>query len=350
MLTMNVALIGAGNISGIYLSNLGTRFPAVRVIGVCDLIREKAEAAAGQFGVQIYDDMHAAFADPAVDAIVNLTRPHQHYDVTRQALIAGKHVYSEKPLAAAIEQGRELVALAAEKGLYLGGAPDTFLGDGIQTCRALIERGEIGRPVAATAFMTGHGPESWHPDPAFFYQFGGGPMMDMGPYYVSALVELMGRVRSVMGMAETSFAERTMTCKEHFGEVIRPEVATHVGGLMRFESGAIATIVTSFDVWAAQLPRIEIYGELGTLSAPDPNTFRGPVLLYKPEWGEFREQPLLSTEFSENCRGLGIDGMAAAIAANRPDFACSHRRTFHVLDVMTGFVRSSRSGAAVEMA
>ena len=195
-----IGIVGIGCISGIYLENITNRFRNIEVVGVCDLIRERAEAAVAKYPIpKLYEDMHELFADPEVDIVLNLTRPYQHYDVSKAALLAGKHVYSEKPLGASFEEGLELVKLAEERGLWIGGAPDTFLGAGIQTCRKLIDEGAIGDVVGATAFMTGHGPESWHPDPAFFYKFGGGPMMDMGPYYVTALVNLLGAVKRVGG-------------------------------------------------------------------------------------------------------------------------------------------------------
>jgi len=346
---MNIAFIGVGNISGIYLKNITSRFTEMKIVGLCDLIRERAEKAAAEYGIgKIYSDMYEAFADPEVDLILNITRPYQHYEVTRQALLAGKHVYSEKPLGASFEEGRELVKLAKEKGLMIGGAPDTFLGAGIQTCKKLIDDGYIGRPIAASAFMMGAGPDSWHPDPITFYQYGGGPMLDMGPYYITALTYMMGRVESVMGMTAKSFPERLFTCKEHFGETGKVDVATHLTGSLRFESGAIGTITTSFDIKSSQLPWIEIYGEKGTLYVPDPNTFGGPVKLYRPEDGEIREIPLMY-ENASNSRGLGLLEMARAIRDGKDDFITSSKRTFHVLDVLTAFQRSSDSGSVVYM-
>jgi len=346
---MNIAFIGVGNISGIYLQNITQRFTEMQIVGLCDLVRERAENAAAKYGIgKVYKDMYEAFADPEVDIILNITRPYQHYEVSRQALLAGKHVYCEKPLGASLEEGKALVELAAEKGLMIGGAPDTFLGAGIQTCKKLIEDGYIGRPIAASAFMLGFGPDSWHPDPGFFYKYGGGPMMDMGPYYITALTYLMGRIESVVGMTAKSFPERLFTCKEHFGETEKVEVATHLTGSMRFESGAIGTIITSFDVKKTTLPRIEIYGEQGTLIVPDPNTFGGPVMLYRPEDGEISVRPLLFPHAS-NSRGLGLREMALALRDGKDDFITSSRRTFHVLDVLTSFQRSQDSGTVVHM-
>ena len=348
-MAIGVAFIGVGNISGIYLKNITMRFTEMKIVGLCDLVREKAEKAAAEYGIgKIYTDMYEAFDDPAVDLILNITRPFQHYEVTKQALLHGKHVYSEKPLGASIEEGRELVALAAERKLMVGGAPDTFLGAGIQTCKKLIDDGFIGRPVGASGFMMSHGPESWHPDPEFFYKYGGGTMLDMGPYYLTAMTYLLGRVETVSATTSRSFQQRTMTCKEHYGEKIDVDVSTFLSGTMRFESGAVGTLTTTFDVWRSTLPCIEIYGEKGTLFVPDPNTFDGPVKLYRPEDGEVREMPLLFGN-RENSRGLGLLEMARAIRDGHDDFITSSRRTFHTLDVLTAFDRSSLAGRAIEM-
>ncbi|HAN94771.1 MAG TPA: oxidoreductase, partial [Firmicutes bacterium] len=195
METTKVALIGVGDISGIYLDNLTRYFKQVEVIGVCDSIREKAEQAQKKYGIpKVYETLQEACGDGEVEIIVNLTRPYEHFAVTKAALEAGKHVYTEKPLAATKEEGEQLVNLARERGLSIGGAPDTFLGASIQTCRKLIDAGFIGEPIGFTASMICRGHESWHPSPEFYYKFGGGPLLDMGPYYLTALVNLLGRV------------------------------------------------------------------------------------------------------------------------------------------------------------
>ena len=229
--------------------------------------------------------MYEAFADPEVDVILNITRAYQHYEVTKAALEHGKNVYSEKPLATTIEQGVELVNLAKEKGLLLGGAPDTFLGAGIQTCRKLIDDGAIGDIVGCAGFMICHGHETWHPDPEFYYKRGGGPMMDMGPYYVTALVNLLGEVKGVTGVTKKAFDERIITSQPHYGEKIKVDVDTYLTGTMHFSSGAIGTIFTTFDVYYGprNQARFEVYGTKGTLFVPDPNTFGGPIRLFRPE-------------------------------------------------------------------
>lgn len=345
---VKVAMIGVGAISGIYLENLTKTFQEVELIGVCDLIRERAEKARDAYQIpKIYDTMYDAFADPEVEVILNLTRPYEHFAVSKAALEAGKHVYSEKPLGADFEEGRELVALAEKKGLLLGGAPDTFLGAGIQTCRSLIDGGFIGQPIGAAAFMICHGHETWHPDPEFYYKRGGGPMMDMGPYYVTALVNLLGGVKSVTGVTKSSFAKRVITSEPHRGEVIGVEVPTYVTGTLQFDSGAVGTLFTTFDVYYKGQARFEVYGTEGTLLVPDPNCFGGPIQLLRPEDGEYREMPL-TFDYRENSRGLGLADMACAIRTGSP-FRASYEQTCHVLEILTAFEKSSDAGKTLEL-
>ena len=340
MKRVKIGIVGVGDISGIYLENLTNHFQEIEVAGVCDLIRERAENAAEKYKIaNIYETMYDVFADPKIDIVLNLTRPYEHFDVSKAALEAGKHVYSEKPLGATIEEGKELVKLAEEKGLMLGGAPDTFMGAGIQTCRKLIEDGFIGTPVGAVAFMICRGHESWHPDPDFYYQNGGGPMMDMGPYYLTALVNLLGGVEGVTGLTRTSFQTRTITSAPHFGETINVNVPTYVTGILQFESGAIGTIFTTFDVHYKSDSRLEIYGSEGTLYVPDPNGFGGPVKLLRAEDGTIREMPLLFG-YQENSRALGLADMAKALQTGR-NFRANYHQTYHVLEIMETIEKSS---------
>lgn len=342
MKTTKIAMIGVGSISGIYLENITKMFQEIELIGVCDLVRERAEKAKEDYNIpKIYDTMHDAFADPDVDVVLNLTRPYEHFDVTSAALKAGKHVYSEKPLGATYEEGVALVALAKEAGLMLGGAPDTFMGAGIQTCRKLIDDGMIGDIVGSACFMVCHGHETWHPDPAFYYQFGGGPMMDMGPYYVTALINLVGGVQGVTGVTKTSFDTRVITSEPHCGETVKVEVPTYVTGTMHFDNGAIGTIFTTFDVHYQSQARFEVYGTKGTLIVPDPNYFGGPITLFRPEDGEFKEMPLLF-DYKENSRALGIADFGNAIQTGRPARA-DYKQTLHVLEILTAFQKSSDS-------
>jgi predicted dehydrogenase len=343
-----IGIVGCGDISGIYLTNITNLFKNIEIAGVCDLIGEKADKAVAAYHLpKKYKDMHELFADPAVDIVLNLTRPYEHHGVSMAAIEAGKHVYSEKPLGASLAEGIEIRDAAAKKGVMLGGAPDTFLGAGIQTCRKLIDDGFIGEPLGATAFMVGRGHETWHPDPAFYYQYGGGPMLDMGPYYLTALVNLLGPLKAVSGFARSSFATRTITSQPLNGTVVDVKVPTHICGLYEFVSGALGTIITSFDVHAHNLPILEIYGTNGTLSVPDPNTFGGPVKLYRPEKGEFLEMPL-TFDYAENSRGLGLSDMAEAIQLNRKARA-GVDLTFHVLEAMAGFFKASEEGRKIDL-
>lgn len=344
MKTVKIAMIGVGAISGIYLENITKTFHEIELVGVCDLIRERAEKAQQEYHVpKLYETMHDAFADSEVDIVLNLTRPYEHFEVTSEALKAGKHVYSEKPLGATLEEGEALAQLAEEKGLMLGGAPDTFLGAGIQTCRELIDKGMIGDPIGAAAFMVCRGHESWHPDPAFYYQFGGGPMMDMGPYYVTALVNLLGGVKGVTGVTKSSFPKRVITSEPHRGEIVDVEVPTYVTGILDFESGATGTIFTTFDVHYKQQARFELYGSEGTLLIPDPNYFGGQIQLLRPEDGEYREIPLMF-DYKENSRALGLADMAKALQTGR-EFRADVQQTLHVLEILTAFEKSSAKRA-----
>lgn len=345
---MKIGIVGIGVISGIYLENLTKLFKEIEVVAVCDLIKEKAIRAKEKYNIpKIYDTMYELFDDQEIDIVLNLTRPYEHYDVSYHALMAGKHVYTEKPLGATLEEGIKLTQLAKEKGLLIGGAPDTFMGAGIQTCRKLIDDGYIGTPVGASAFMVCRGHESWHSDPEFYYKFGGGPMLDMGPYYITALINLLGAVKTVSGMTKISFDKRTITSEPLNGTIIDVEVPTYVTGLMQFECGAIGTIFTTFDVHTAEVPRIEIYGSDGTLSVPDPNTFGGPVRLYRPGAREFKEIPLMFN-YDFNSRGLGLCDMAKAIATKR-GIRANNDQLLHVLEIMSSFESSSMQGKHINL-
>jgi predicted dehydrogenase len=342
----NVGIIGSGQISSIYLEAPRT-FDILNIVACADIDMERARAQAERYNVPKVCTVAELLADPEVDIVLNLTIPAAHAEVSLAAIEAGKSAYSEKPLAINREQGRALLQTAHAKNLRLGCAPDTFLGGGIQTCIKLIDDGAIGVPVAATAFMMGHGPESWHANPEFFYQVGGGPMFDMGPYYLTALIAMLGPVQRVSGSTRISFPERLITSRPRYGTRITVNTPTHIVGVMDFASGAIGTIITSFDVWSHQLPRIEIYGSEGTLSVPDPNTFGGPVFLRRAEDTEWREVPL-THGYAHNLRGIGVADMAYAMRSGRPHRA-SGDLAFHVLDIMQAIHDSSREGRHIEL-
>ncbi|HUS16773.1 MAG TPA: Gfo/Idh/MocA family oxidoreductase, partial [Chloroflexia bacterium] len=263
------------------------------------------------------------------------------------ALEAGKSVYNEKPLAITRADGGRLLDVAAARGLRVGAAPDTFMGAGLQTCRKLIDDGVIGRPVAATAFMLGHGPEAWHPDPDFFYQPGAGPLFDMGPYYLTALTTILGPVRRVTSSAQISFPERVIGSREKRGQTITVRTPTHVASVLDFAAGAVGTLVTSFDVWAHEVPRIEIYGSNGTLSLPDPNTFGGPVRVRTAQDTAWREVDL-AFGYAGNSRGVGLADMAAGLRTGRAHRA-SGALAYHVLDIMHASLEASEQGRHIEL-
>ena len=343
---VQVGIIGCGNISPIYLQS-GAKFEILDIVAVADQIMERAESRAAEYGVPRACTVQELLADPDIQIVVNITTPDAHAEVGLQVLEAGKSVYNEKPLAITREEGKRMLALAAEKGLRIGGAPDTFLGAGLQTCRKLIEDGWIGEPVAATAFLMGHGHESWHPDPEFYYKVGGGPMFDMGPYYLTALINLVGPVKRVTGSARITFPERTITSQPKFGTKIEVEVPTHIAGVLDFGNGAVGTILTSFDVWGGQLPFIEVYGTEGTLSVPDPNTFGGPIHIRPARSREWHEVPL-AYGYAENSRGLGVADMAHALLSGRKHRA-NGDLTYHVLDIMHAVHDASREGRHIEL-
>lgn len=347
MSKVKIGIIGCGNISGIYLKNCTKVFNILEVAACADLIPERAKAAAAEYGISKACTVEELLSDPEIKIVVNLTIPKAHASIAMAALEAGKCVHGEKPLAITREDGENIIKSAKAKGLLVGSAPDTFLGGGIQTCLKLINDGWIGEPIAATAFMTCHGHESWHPDPEFYYKAGGGPMFDMGPYYLTALIALMGPVKRVTGSARATFPERTITSAPKYGTKIKVDVPTHVAGILDFENGAVGTIVTSFDIWGAQLPRIEIYGTAGSLSVPDPNGFGGPVLVKRYGASGFSEVPL-THGYSENSRGIGVADMAHAIVSGRPHRA-NGDLAYHVLDIMHGFHDASSSGCHYEL-
>jgi predicted dehydrogenase len=338
-----IGIVGIGNISGIYLKNLNGMFgKRVKVTAVTDLIHERAAKANADYGIPHIKKTEDLINSSDVDIILNITEPYNHYGVSLAAVKAGKHIYTEKPICAERDEAQEVLKIAAEKKLRVGNAPDTFLGAGIQTCRKLLDDGWIGKPVAAVAFMVGRGHEHWHPGPEFYYKKGGGPMFDMGPYYLTALVNLIGPVTRVSGSTKKTFDTRTITSEPLNGKVINVDVPTHIAGIMDFANGAVGTIITSFDVYSHTLPCIEIYGSDGTLRVPDPNTFGGPVYVRRFREETWSEIPLLKN-YPDNSRGLGLTDMAEAITEGRPHRA-SGELAYHVLEIMHGFHDASASG------
>jgi predicted dehydrogenase len=345
MRKVGIGIIGCGNISTAYLK-AARRFPILDVRAVADLRSEAAERRGAEF------DLPAMRVDQLlkrddIEIVVNLTVPLAHTDVTLAVLNAGKHVHSEKPLGVNVAEATKVMALATEKNLRVGCAPDTFLGGGHQTARKLIDDGAIGTPVAGSAFFMCPGHERWHPAPGFYYLRGGGPMLDMGPYYITDLVQLLGPVASVMGSTARPKSERLVTSEPMNGTLIPVEVATHVAGTLEFESGAVVSIAMSFDVPRHRHTPIEIYGDKGSLLVPDPNRFGGEVQVAKTG-GDWQTVPLTHGHVDGEFRSIGVADMATAVVTDRPHRA-SGALAFHVLEVMEAFQTSSDEGRRVKI-
>ena len=342
---VRVGVVGCGAISGAYF--VGARsFPILDVVACADVDRAAAERKAREFGVPKVLSVDELLRDDAVEVVLNLTVPKAHVPVAMAAVGAGKHTYSEKPLGITRDEGRRLLDAAAAGGVRVGCAPDTFLGSGIQTARKLLDDGAIGRPVAFTAFMMNRGHESWHPNPQFYYEPGGGPMFDMGPYYLTALFNLFGPVRRLSGFASIAVPDRTITSQPRRGAKIRVETPDHVCGTIEFEGGAVGSIIQSFATHhpAYEPPNpITVYGTEGTMKVPDPNTFDGPVFLRRGGDAEWAEVPPAFVKGYG--RSVGLADMAHALRAGRPHRA-SGELAFAVLDAMQGFFDSSDTGRA----
>lgn len=359
MRKINLGIIGCGAISGIYIQN-SYRLSNLRLAALADLDPARPAAKIEEIKTKCASEwklpgtpelprtcsVDALLADPSVELVLNLTVPKVHAQVSRQILNAGKHVYSEKPLAISRHDSAALLKLAADKGLLTGCAPDTFLGGGLQTARKLIDDGWIGTPLGCVAFMTCPGHESWHPDPEFYYQAGGGPLFDMGPYYLTALVHLLGPIKRVSGAARATYPTRTITSQKKHGTVIPVETPTHIASTLEFAGGPIGTMLMSFDVYGANLPRIEIFGSTGSLSVPDPNTFGGEI---KVKIGRNDWAPVpLTHGYRENFRGVGASDLASAFLHRRAARA-SGQLAHHVVDVMQSCLEAAEKRTTLEI-
>lgn len=362
---VNIGVLGIGDISDVYINNL-KKYDIVNIVACASRHLKKAQKKAAQHNIpKAYATGDELIKDPNIDVILNLTLPEVHASLTMKALNAGKHVYSEKPLAATFEEGEEILSLAKEKGLSVGCAPDTFLGGRLQTCRKIIDDGSIGDVIGASAFFLSHGHESFYPTPEFFYLPGGGPLLDMGPYYITALLSLIGPVKKCCAMSKKTFDKRKIGDGPKKGEIFDVVVDTHITGVIEFNNGAIATLTTSFDVWDSALPRLEIYGTKGTICINDtdpadgPNLFGGPVFLMtqdryrwqivpklrrKPydEWEEVKVvHPFNETSHEKNSRGIGLVDMVYAIRDKRP-IRASGEMALHSLEAMMGLIKSAK--------
>lgn len=356
MSKLGIGIIGCGNISTTYLK-YAPLFKSLEIKAVADINMSAAQARAAEFGVraETVDDLLVA-AD--IDVVVNLTIPAVHYDITSRILKAGKHAYSEKPLVLTLDEGKALRDLAASKGLRVGSAPDTFLGGAHQTARAAIDAGDVGKIVGGTCHFMSHGMEAWHPNPDFFFQPGGGPILDLGPYYVTNLVQLLGPVRSVAAMSAATFASRTIGSGPRTGETVPVDTPTNIQALLEFHSGALITLSGSWDVWAHQHSNMELYGETGSLYVPDPNFFGGDVTQTKANGNatllDHMGHPYSVPNMDDNGTGranyrcAGLADMAAAIDEGR-EHRCNMDLAVHAVDVMTSILRAGETRAWVNM-
>ncbi len=337
-----VGIVGCGNVTDMYLRGCA-RFPAIELAACADLDPARAAALSAKGGFPAVS-IEGLLADPGIEIVLNLTPPTAHAGVSRAAIAAGKHVYTEKPLATTLEDARAIMADAEAAGVRVGGAPDTFLGGGLQTARALIDQGAIGQPVAANAAVLHLGPERWHPNPGFFYGPGGGPVLDVGPYYLAAMVGLIGPIVEVTGVSRGAGSERRIEKGPHAGETFTAAVPTSVFASYAFESGAIGGFLASFDIVASEVPHIEIHGTEGSLSLGDPNTFDGHVRLRAIDAAGWEDVPLA---FDGSVgRGIGLADMVGAIREGR-----SHRASgafaYHVLEVLLGTESAAATRRAV---
>jgi predicted dehydrogenase len=355
MQKVRIGILGCGAISGQYL-DMAKNFPILEIAACCDLDAARAKWAAEKYAIEKICTLEELLADKSIDIILNLTVPKAHGPTCLQILQAGKHVYVEKPLSVTREEASKLIETAKSKNLRIGCAPDTFMGAGAQTARKLIDDGAIGRPVSCTAFMMSFGVETWHPNPEFYYQPGGGPMLDMGPYYLTALLNLLGPMKRISGMASIAVPERTITHRDRatgkegpkFGKKIHVEVPDHITGLMEFQNGCIGTIITSFATRFGNYDgkqSITIYGTEGAMRVPDPNHFDGAVSIRRTDDADWSDPPL--TFVKGYGRAVGLADMAYAIRSGRANRA-SGEQGFAVLDLMQGFLDSSTKGAAYQ--
>lgn len=348
--TKKIGILGSGNIFGRYVEGLAS-FPSLEIVRVADVDTARAKSAAEEFGIDRHGDSDALYGDEDVDIIVNLTPPMHHCDTIIAGLESGKNVYVEKPIAISVEEGRKVLSVAAAGKGLLGSAPDTFLGSAVQTARGAIDDGAIGKPIGATAFVRHSRAETWHPDPSFLFKSGGGPILDMGPYYLAALINCLGPVATVYAAGVIGAPTRHVTSPDRQIETIAVEVDTHSSSIITLESGVIVSTMMSFDVWNTELPRIEIYGTEGTLSLPNPNTFDGDVRVkrnHDDDWTVLPPRvPLFGEVGSKEQfrRGLGVNDLAEAL--DGAELRVNANFAFHTLEVLAAMEVSSQSRSVV---
>ena len=351
---LGVGVIGCGNISAAYF-RLAPLFRGIEMRACADINAEAAKARAAEFGLRA-ETIDGLLAAADIDIIVNLTVPAAHYEVSKQILDAGKHVYSEKPFVLSVAEGLDLKKRAEKKGLRIGSAPDTFLGGAHQLARDIIDSGKLGRITSGTCHVMNHGMEHWHPNPDFFFQPGGGPILDLGPYYLANLIQLIGPVKQVAALTTIPFKERTISSKPRFGEKVPVNTPTTIHALLEFANGAAVSLNASWDVWQHGHAPMELFGDEGTIYVPDPNFFGGTIRYTQkadpvkklPKWDHPFAVPNQqhSQGMMANYRAAGLADMAIAIGEGRPH-RCSMELALHAVDVMTGVLKSGETGKFV---
>jgi predicted dehydrogenase len=353
---LRVGVVGCGNISAAYF-RLSKLFRGMEIVACADLDMATAQARAKEFGVRA-DTVKNLLEARDVDIIVNLTIPSAHYEVSKAAIEGGKHVYSEKPFVLSVKEGLDLAKRAEKKALRIGSAPDTFLGGAHQLARSIVDSGAVGRITSGTAYVMSRGLEHWHPNPDFFFQPGAGPVLDIGPYYITDLIQLIGPVKRVTSFASIPMKERLITSQPRYGQKISVNTPTTIHAILEFESGALVTLNASWDVWKHGHAPIELYGQDGSLFVPDPNFFGGEVR-YTKKADPVKKTPKWNHPFSvpnqqhaqgamANYRTCGLADMAIAIEQGRPH-RCSMELALHAIDVMTGILRAGETGKVVDM-
>jgi predicted dehydrogenase len=341
---VRVGVVGCGVISRHYAAN-AKAFESFELVACADVDAAQARSLADEHGLEVAS-VEGLIRDPSIDVVLNLTPPAVHAAVLGQALAAGKHVYTEKPLATDVADGLPLIAEAEQRGLRIGCAPDIFLGGPYQAARALIDAGAIGEPLSVSSAFLGGAQERWHPNPDIFFADGAGPLLDLGPYYIGAIVALLGPIQRVAGFASTKVVERTIEIGPRTGEVFRASTPTHTSAAMQLVSGVTANLVASFEAGGQYICELEIHGTEGVLALPDPNAFKGPVRR-RSEQGEWEDVPFTSRGAAD-ARGIGLQDMVDSIAANRPHRA-SGRLGLHVVEVARGILQSAAESRFVDI-
>lgn len=347
MRVAKIGIIGTGHISEIYCTNLITVHDNTEIVAVADINREAAQKKADKWNIPSVLTVEELLARPDIDIVLNLTPPKNHYEIIKAALMAGKHVYTEKPLATNMQEADELVALAAEKQLLLGSAPETNLGATTSTVRAMIEQGEIGDLLYVDAHFRWPGDENWHPNPAFLFQPGAGPLFDRGPYFLNILVDLFGRAKEVFAMTNIGFPTRTVTSQPRYGEIIQVETPTHVQGMIRFENGILATTMFSFDIKGPKESAIEIFGTKGSIWLSEPVGFGYPVKISR-DTADYEPVDFVNDR-TGNIRGYAVADMATCIEEGRTDILAKGSRARHVIEIMEKYLESAESGRVIRL-